>query len=78
MPVAAAALSDEPDFIDDMMQEYKIRRDVLIDRLNGMPGVSCLRSKGAFFAFPKIELDGCSETDYADRLLTETGVCVVP
>ena len=75
---AAAALSEEPDFIDDMMQEYKIRRDVLIDGLNGLPGVSCLTPKGAFYAFPKIELDGFSETEYADRLLTETGVCVVP
>jgi aspartate aminotransferase len=38
-----------------MLEEYKKRRDYVVDRLNGMEGVQCERPAGAFYVFPNIE-----------------------
>jgi aspartate/methionine/tyrosine aminotransferase len=60
-----------------MVVEFRARRDLVVDGLNAIPGISCLRPTGAFYAFPDISGTGLSGADLADRLLHEAGVCVL-
>jgi aspartate/methionine/tyrosine aminotransferase len=69
-PEAAAAVSR-------MVKEFEVRRDVLVDGLNEIPGVRCLRPEGAFYVFPNIEGTGLDDRELADGLLQEAGVAVL-
>jgi len=57
-----------------MVEEFRVRRDLVVDGLNSIPGVTCLRPAGAFYAFPDISGTGLSGAELADRLLHEGGV----
>ena len=46
------ALNGPQDFIQTMLKEFDRRRTYMVDRLNAMPGVSCFKPSGAFYAFP--------------------------
>ncbi len=61
-----------------MVEEFRRRRDIVVDGLNDMPGVRCQRPEGAFYAFPNIEGTGLDERDLAAALLEEAGVAVLP
>jgi aspartate/methionine/tyrosine aminotransferase len=63
--------------IDEMVAEFLVRRDLVVDGLNAIPGLRCLRPKGAFYAFPDIAATGLAGAELADRLLHEAGVCVL-
>ena len=52
------------------------RRDLVVSRLNQMPGVVCPNVEGTIYAFPDISGTGLTDRDCADRLLEETGVVV--
>lgn len=73
-----AALNGNQQEINAMMSTYKKRRDILIEGLNSIPGISCHNPGGAFYAFPNISSFGLSSANFAERLLTEAGVAVVP
>jgi aspartate/methionine/tyrosine aminotransferase len=60
-----------------MVAEFKIRRDLLVDGLNAIDGVSCLRPRGAFYVFPNITGLGLRSKDVENRLLTEFGVAAL-
>jgi aspartate/methionine/tyrosine aminotransferase len=60
-----------------MVEEFRARRDLVVDGLNAIPGVSCLRPKGAFYVFPEISGTGVDGATLADRLLQEAGVSVL-
>ena len=68
------ALTGPQGAVDAMVAEFKARRDLIVDGLNAIPGVSCLRPLGAFYAFPDISGTGLTGADLADRLLYEGGV----
>jgi len=53
---------------------YQERRDRIVAGLNSLPGVSCVRPSGAFYAFPNITGLGIPSADLARRLLTEAGI----
>ncbi|PIY60115.1 aminotransferase, partial [Candidatus Woesearchaeota archaeon CG_4_10_14_0_8_um_filter_47_5] len=53
------------------------RRDITYSRLNEIEGLSCVKPKGAFYAFPRIHLDIDSDKDFVLRLLREEGVLFV-
>ncbi|MEZ6194938.1 MAG: aminotransferase class I/II-fold pyridoxal phosphate-dependent enzyme [Planctomycetota bacterium] len=53
------------------------RRDLTVRRLNAMPGVSCVAPKGAFYAFPRLEIDPAGEEAFIHDLVRQTGVVVV-
>jgi len=74
---AAEALNGPQDAVDEMVQEFRARRDLIVDGLNAIPGVSCLRPKGAFYVFPDISGTGLTGPEAADRLLNEAGVSVI-
>ncbi len=61
-----------------MVAEFKSRRDIMVDGLNAIPGVSCFKPEGAFYAFPNISGTGLDEQDLANRLLNQVGVAVLP
>lgn len=60
-----------------MIEEYRIRRNLFVKGLNEV-GLSCHMPKGAFYAFPSIESTGLSDEEFAERLLKEQQVAVVP
>jgi aspartate/methionine/tyrosine aminotransferase len=74
---AIEALRGPQDDVDAMVAEFRARRDLVVDGLNGIPGVRCLRPSGAFYAFPDIAGTGLSGRKLADRLLAEAGVCLL-
>ncbi len=71
------ALERSDDHIAEMVGRLQRRRDMTHERLNAMPGVSCVRPAGAFYAFPKIDL-GVSDDQFVHRVVRETGVVIVP
>jgi aspartate/methionine/tyrosine aminotransferase len=68
------ALTGPQDAVDAMVAEFKARRDLIVDGLNAIPGITCLRPSGAFYVFPDISATGLTGAELADRLLNEVGV----
>lgn len=60
-----------------MVGEFKRRRDVVVDRLNALPGITCHKPRGAFYVFPNITGTGVDDRTLADRMLYEGGVAVL-
>ncbi|TDD26922.1 pyridoxal phosphate-dependent aminotransferase [Kribbella turkmenica] len=75
---AIAALEGPWDDVDTMLAAFRERREVIVSGLNAVPGVSCVRPGGAFYAFPNITELGQSAATLADRLLEEAGVACLP
>ncbi|MGC2873845.1 pyridoxal phosphate-dependent aminotransferase [Ihubacter sp. rT4E-8] len=75
---AAEALSGSQQPVADMVKEYAGRREILIKGLNEIDGIFCLPPKGAFYAFANITKTGLTSVEFADRLLEEQHVVVVP
>jgi aspartate/methionine/tyrosine aminotransferase len=64
--------------VEAMRVEYGIRRDLLVDGLNRIPGIRCRRPQGAFYTFPNIKHYGLSSDEMATFLLEQAGVAVLP
>ncbi len=60
-----------------MVQEYRVRRNLLVEGLNRI-GLPCHVPEGAFYAFPSVEKTGMPDLEFAERLLKEEHVAVVP
>jgi aspartate/methionine/tyrosine aminotransferase len=60
-----------------MVEEFRQRRDLIVDGLNRIPGIRCLSPRGAFYVFPNVEDTGIGEKHLADALLHESGVAVL-
>jgi len=74
---AIEALKNAEDSKNEMVAEYRIRRNLFVKGLNDV-GLPCHMPKGAFYAFPSIEGTGLSDEEFAERLLKEQQVAVVP
>ena len=74
---ALAALRSASAEKEAMVEEYRLRRNLVVAGLN-RAGLSCHLPEGAFYAFPSIEGTGLSDVEFAERLLTEERVAVVP
>ena len=72
------AIRGPQDAVYKMMNEYKHRRNVLVDGLNEAKGFSCQLPGGAFYAFPNITGTGLSDVEVSERLIDEVGVVTVP
>ena len=72
-----AALNGPQKHVQELMKKLLPRRNLTYKRLNEMDGLSCVKPKGAFYCFPKIELSIKSDKDFVLDLLKETGVLVV-
>ena len=73
----AAALTGDQSGVTTMVAEFKRRRDAIVDGLNALPGISCLKPKGAFYVFPNVSALGRPEDEIADALLNEAGVATL-
>lgn len=71
------ALTGPQDEVKNRVEQFKIRRDSIVDGLNSIPKVSCLKPKGAFYAFPNIKQFGKPSIEMADYLLYEAGVATL-
>ena len=74
---AIEALKRGESEVEKMVQEYDRRRRIMLKRLNEI-GLPCFESKGAFYAFPSIKTTGMTSEEFAERLLKEEKVAVVP
>ena len=75
---ALAAINGSQAVVEKMVADYSRRRDILIDGLNTIPGIQCMKSPGSFYAFPNIKAFGKTSFDFAVELLKEAGVVGVP
>ena len=71
------ALTGPQDSIASMVAEFKKRRDLIVDGLNAIPGISCRRPKGAFYVFPNAKKLGMDSAQLANYLLNEAGVATL-
>jgi aminotransferase len=74
---ALAALEEGEPYVQEMRAEYDRRRRLIVDGLNEI-GLTCVEPQGAFYAFPSIAVTGMDENTFAERLLQEEHVAVVP
>jgi aspartate/methionine/tyrosine aminotransferase len=72
-----AAVQGPQDEAEAMVAEFRRRRDLIVDGLNRIPKVRCLRPKGAFYVFPNIEATGVPSAALAGMLLQEAGVATL-
>lgn len=81
------AIAGPQNAVESMVKEFEKRRTYIVERLNAMPGVSCFKSTGAFYVFPKFSavygksFDGkviANSTDFAAYLLEQAKVALVP
>ncbi len=68
------ALTGSQDETNAMIEQFRKRRDVIVDGLNKLPGVTCLKPQGAFYAFANITQTGMNSTEVAKLFLHEAGV----
>lgn len=71
------ALEGPQDSVDMMREEFRARREIIVDGLNSIRGFSCVMPHGAFYAFPNITKTGYNSKDLADHLLYNGGVAVL-
>ena len=64
--------------VNGMLEVFDRRRLRLLDGLNAINGISCTRSQGAFYLFPRIQFEGLSDSEFAAKLLESEKVAVVP
>lgn len=84
---AAEAISGDQGTVSMMVGEFQKRRNFIVDALNDMPGVSCLKPEGAFYVFPNVSglygrsfngMQVKSSADITEFLLEKANVAVVP
>ena len=72
-----AALEGPQDSVDAMVAAFDERRSVIVEGLNAIPGFSCRRPGGAFYAFPNVKQTGMDAQPLQRRLLDEAGVATI-
>jgi aspartate aminotransferase len=75
---AVAALTGSQEHLPKWLAEYAKRRAYAWEKLNGIPGISCVNAKGAFYLFPNISGTGLKSADFCARLLEAEKVAAVP
>jgi len=84
---AVEALTGSQDSVGVMVEEFRKRRNAIVDKLNAIPGISCMLPQGAFYVFPDVSaLFGRSykgavisnSSDFSAYLLDEANVAVIP
>jgi aminotransferase len=74
---ALEALRSSEEDKNSMVNEYRLRRNMFVAGLNRI-GLTCHVPEGAFYAFPSVKKTGLSDAEFAERLLREQRVAVVP
>ena len=69
------AMNEAADYPDVIAKEFKERCDLIVERLNSMPGVQCHKPKGAIYVFPKIQVKGFNSEELALEILKDGVLC---
>ncbi len=69
-----AAITGDQSCVDTMREEFRRRRDAMVEGLNALPGFRCRKPHGAFYVFPNITGTGKNSHELADAMLTEASV----
>ncbi len=72
-----AALQGDQTPVAEMVAEFKRRRNLIVNGLNQLPGVSCRSPKGAFYVFPNVKALKRPSAEVAESILQEAGVAVL-
>ncbi len=72
------AITGPQDSVPRMVSEFRKRRDLIVNGLNSIPGISCVLPKGAFYVFPNVKEVGVDCNKLADILLNRAGVACLP
>ncbi len=75
---AIAALEGSQDCVEQMRLAFAERRHAILDRVNAIPGLTCVKPNGAFYIFINISKLGLSSLEFCDGLLSEQQVAVIP
>ncbi|HYG21259.1 MAG TPA: pyridoxal phosphate-dependent aminotransferase [Verrucomicrobiae bacterium] len=75
---AVAALNGPQDHLPKWLGEFSRRRQFAWQKLNGIPGISCVNARGAFYLFPNISKTGLKSAEFCARLLEQEKVAAVP
>ena len=73
----SVALDGDQSHLTEAMEKLHRRRDITVEMLNAVEGISCVKPEGAFYAFPKLDIKN-SDNHFVAELIKETGVVVVP
>jgi alanine-synthesizing transaminase len=71
------ALEGDQSHLTVAMEKLTRRRDMTVNMLNNIPGISCVKPEGAFYAFPRLHMEH-SDSHFVSELIKETGVVIVP
>jgi aspartate aminotransferase len=71
------ALTGPQETVRDMVSAFRGRRDLMVEGLSSIPGISCREPAGAFYVFPNITGTGMPSKEFADRLLDDFGVAAL-
>ncbi len=71
------ALTGPQDFVEQMVADYRRRRDRMLELVNAIPGVHAQTPQGAFYVFPNVKSYGLTSKEIAARLIDEAGVAVL-
>lgn len=72
-----AALEGPQDFVGELMREFRARRDLIVDGMSSLSGVTCQVPLGAFYAFPNVSGTGMTCREFAERAMDEAGVALL-
>jgi aspartate/methionine/tyrosine aminotransferase len=61
-----------------MYKEYNERRELIVDGLNSITSISCVKPSGAFYVFPNIKNTGMTSIEFANYILDDANVAVLP
>ena len=75
---ALEALKGDQKCVEQMVAEFKKRRDYMVERINSMKNISCVKPKGAFYLFCDISRTKMGSFDFSKNLLEEAKVAVIP
>jgi aspartate aminotransferase len=75
---AVAALTGPQDHLQKWLAEFDKRRKFAHQKLNSIPGITCVNAKGAFYLFPNIAKTGLNSTEFCAKLLEAEKVAAVP
>ncbi len=75
---AIAALEGEQDCVETMRQAFAVRRQVILDRLDQIPGLTCAKPDGAFYIFVNIGNTKLKSLEFCSQLLEQQQVAAIP
>jgi aspartate aminotransferase len=75
---AIAALNGDQQVVSDMRDEFNVRREFMLDRLQNIKNVKVIEPKGAFYFLVDIEPIGIKSINFAEKLLSKQKVSVIP